>query len=89
MANYSYSLVFKKSVAKDLRSIPNEDAARLLTRIDGLQENPRPGDSEKLSGQQRYRVRQDVYRIIYEIEDDLLVVKVVKVAHRKHVYRRG
>jgi len=87
MANYK--LVFKKSVSKDLRPIPNKDVARILRRIEGLREDPRPGGSEKLSGQERYRIRQGVYRIIYEVEDELLVVTVVKVGHRKHVYKRG
>ncbi|WP_339868306.1 type II toxin-antitoxin system RelE/ParE family toxin [Pseudohongiella nitratireducens] len=84
-----YKLVFKKSVAKDLRSIPNKDVARILQRTRKLQENPRPVDSEKLSGQERYRIRQGLYRIIYELKDELLVVTVVKVAHRKHVYKHG
>lgn len=85
----SYRLVFKKSVAKDLRPIPNKDVARILQRMKGLQENPRPVGSEKLSGQERYRIRQGVYRIIYEVEDQVLVVTVVKVGHRKHVYKRS
>ncbi|MGC3873121.1 type II toxin-antitoxin system RelE family toxin [Halomonas sp. GXIMD04776] len=87
MANYK--LVFKKSVSKNLRSIPNRDLARLLQRMQALQENPRPVGSEKLSGQERYRIRQGVYRIIYEVADELLVVTVVKVGHRKHVYKRS
>ena len=87
MANYK--LVFRKSVAKDLRPLPNKDVARILRRIEGLQENPRPPGSEKLSGQERYRVRQGVYRIIYEVAGELLVVTVVKVGHRRHVYKRS
>lgn len=86
MANYK--LVFRKSVSKDLRSIPNKDVARLLQRLEWLQENPRPADSEKLSGQERYRIRQGIYRVVYEVQDELLVVTVVKVGHRKHVYKR-
>ena len=85
----SYKLVFKKSVAKDLRSTPNKDVARLLQRMQKLQQNPRPVGSEKLPGKERYRIRQGVYRIIYEICADVLVVTVVKVAHRKHVYQRS
>lgn len=85
----SYKLVFKKSVSKDLRPIPNKDVARILQRMGELRENPRPVGSEKLSGQERYRLRQGVYRIIYEVEDGLLVVTVVKVAHRKNVYKRS
>ncbi|WP_024460553.1 type II toxin-antitoxin system RelE/ParE family toxin [Marinimicrobium sp. LS-A18] len=87
MANYK--LVFKKSVSKDLRSIPNKDVARILQRVEALQDDPRPVGSEKLSGQERYRVRQGVYRIIYEVVDELLVVTVVKIGHRKQVYKRG
>lgn len=87
MANYK--LAFKKSVSKDLREIPNKDIDRILQRLAALQENPRSVGSEKLSGQERYRVRQGVYRIIYEVVDELLVVTVVKVGHRKHVYKRS
>jgi mRNA interferase RelE/StbE len=83
-----YRLVFRKSVAKDLRSIPNKDVARILQRLERLQENPRPADSEKLSGQERYRIRQEAYRVVYEVQDELLAVTVVKVGHRKHVYKR-
>ena len=83
----SYELVFKKSVAKDLRAIPQLDLKRILQRIRTLAEDPRPPGCEKLSGLERYRVRQGTYRIIYEIEDTRLVVLVVKVAHRKDVYR--
>jgi mRNA interferase RelE/StbE len=87
MANYK--LVFKKSISKDLRPIPNKDVACLLKRMQALQENPRPAGSEKLSGQERYRIRQGVYRIIYEVADELVVVTVVKIGHRKHVYKRS
>lgn len=82
-----YRLVFRKSVSKDLRSIPKKDVARILQRMEALQEDPRPVDSEKLSGQERYRVRQGVYRIIYAVTDEHLLVTVVKVGHRRHVYR--
>ena len=83
-----YKLVFKKSVTKDLRPIPNKDVARILQRIESLRKNPRPIGSEKLSGQERYRIRQGVYRIIYEVTDKQLIVTVVKIAHRKQVYKR-
>ena len=85
----SYRLAFRKSVAKDLRPIPNRDVARILKRIEALADDPRPPDSQKLSGQERYRVRQGVYRIVYEIVDDELVVTVVKIGHRRDVYRTG
>ncbi len=83
----SYSLVFKKSVAKDLRSIPNKDVKRILEQINILLENPRADGCIKLSGQEKYRVRQGVYRIVYEIQDSELIITVVKVAHRGTVYK--
>lgn len=85
----SYELIFRKSVARDLRTIPNQDVVRILQRVDALRENPRSKDCEKLSGQEKYRVRQGVYRIIYEIADAELIVCVVKVGHRSTVYRTG
>ena len=87
MANYR--LVVKKSVAKDLRQIPNKDVMRILQCIETLRESLRPMGSEKLSGQERYRIRQGVYRIIYEVKDEHLIVTVVKVGHRRQVYTRG
>ena len=84
MANYR--LVVKRSVSKDLRPIPNTYVIRILQCIENLRETPRPTGSEKLSGQERYRIRQGVYRIIYAVTDEHLIVTVVKVGHRKHVY---
>ena len=83
----SYELVVRRSVAKDLHDLPNEDVARILERIHALREDPRPAGCEKLSGLERYRIRLGSYRIIYEIEDRILVVCVVKVGHRRNVYR--
>ncbi|MCK7595307.1 type II toxin-antitoxin system RelE family toxin [Pseudomarimonas salicorniae] len=83
----SYRLVFKQSVAEDLRAIPKADVARILKRIEALADDPTPPGSEKLSAQARYRIRQGVYRILYEIENDQLVIVVVKVGHRREVYR--
>lgn len=82
-----YSLRFKKSVAKDLRGIPKADVKRILERINALIENPREEGCVKLSAQERYRVRQGVYRIVYEIRDTELVIHVVKVAYRSRVYK--
>ncbi|MBY5268303.1 type II toxin-antitoxin system RelE family toxin [Spiribacter salinus] len=83
-----YELQFKRSVAKDLRGIPKPDVARILERISALSNEPRPPGSEKLTGEDRYRIRQGVYRIIYEIADAALIVTVVKAGHRRQVYRR-
>lgn len=84
----SYEIRFKESVARDLRSIPTRDIRKILERIDTLFEDPRGVGCVKLSGQERYRVRQGAYRIIYEIRDSEIVVIVVKVAHRSRVYKR-
>lgn len=83
----SYKITFKKSVSKDLRSIPKKDVQRILEVIKTLSENPRPPQSKKLSGQEKYRLRQGNYRILYSIEDDKLIVQVVKVGNRRDVYR--
>jgi len=83
----SYELIFKKSVAKDLRPLPKPDVKLILQRIRALAEDARAHGCEKLSGQERYRVRQGIYRIIYEIEDHRLTVIVVKVAQRREAYR--
>jgi len=85
----SYEIAYKKSVTKDLRKIPKKDVARIIKRIEALAENPRPPGCEKLSGQERYRVRQGVYRIVYSIEDKQLCVTVIMVDHRKDVYNRN
>ena len=83
-----YEIVFKRSVLKDLRAIPNAGVKRILANIRSLTVDPRQSGCEKLSGQERYRVRQGVYRIVYGIEDNRLVVTIVKVGHRRKVYDR-
>ena len=83
-----YSIVFKRSVYKDLRAIPRADIKRIIKRIDSLAEDPRGTGCEKLSGQERYRIRQGIYRIVYEIVDDKLIVTIVKLGHRRQIYYR-
>ena len=83
-----FKLRIKKSAAKELEAIPRKsDRRRLVARIQALAENPRPRGCKKLSGSERYRVRQGSYRIVYAIEDDQFVVYVVKIGDRKRVYR--
>jgi mRNA interferase RelE/StbE len=82
-----YKLLFKKSVAKDLRSLPKSDVRKILRKLDALAEDPRSLDSKKLSAQEYYRVRQGIYRIAYEILDDQLIVYVIKIAHRSKSYQ--
>ena len=82
----AYKLFFKKSVQKDFDAIPKRDLKRILKRISALAEDPRPSGCEKLTGQERYRLRQGRYRIVYSIQDDELTVWVVKVGHRRNIY---
>ena len=82
-----YNIFFKKSVWKDFEGITKKDLKRILDRIETLAQDPRPPGCEKLTGQEKYRLRQGRYRIIYSIQDDDLSVWVVKVGHRKDVYR--
>jgi mRNA interferase RelE/StbE len=83
----AYRIFFKRSVNKDLSTIPEKDLKRILQKIESLGDDPRPPGSEKLSGQEKYRLRQGSYRIVYSIQDNELTVWVVKVGHRKEVYR--
>jgi len=82
-----YRVFIKPSAVKELEAVPARDRQRIARRIQGLGANPRPPGAEKLSGLDRYRLRQGNYRIIYAIEDDRLVVLVVRVGHRRDVYR--
>lgn len=83
-----YEIRFKKSVAKDLEPIPRRDVQKIMSAIKSLADAPRPPQAIKLSGAEKYRLRCGVYRILYEIEDKVLIVVVVKVAHRKDAYRK-
>lgn len=82
-----YEVYFRQSVWKDLRKIPKKDLKNILERIKDLSEDPRPFGCEKLTGQNRYRLRQGKYRIVYSIQDSELTVWIVKVGHRKDAYR--
>lgn len=83
-----FELRFKPSVAKDLRGVPKSDVRRLLNRIESLRDEPRPAGCEKLTGRELYRIRQGVYRVVYCVDDDRVVIEVIKVGHRRDVYRR-
>jgi mRNA interferase RelE/StbE len=75
------------SAAKELSRIPRKNLRRIVARIQALADDPRPPGSRKLCAQENYRIRQGDYRVLYQIEDDVLVVYVVKIAHRRDVYR--
>jgi mRNA interferase RelE/StbE len=83
----TYKIFFKKSVWKDFKAIPGKDLVKILECINLLADNPRQPGTMKLSGQEKYRLRQGRYRIIYSIQDEALTIWIVKVAHRKKVYR--
>lgn len=82
-----YEIFFKESVWKDLKGVPKKDLKRILSRIETLGDDPRPVGSEKLAGQELYRVRQGNYRILCSIQDNELTIWVIEVGHRKEVYR--
>lgn len=82
-----YEILFKESVWKDLKKVPKSDLKRILSRVETLRDDPRPMGCEKLTGEELYRVRQGKYRIVYSIQDNELTVWVIKVGHRKDVYR--
>ena len=83
-----YKITFKKSVSKDLKFVPKSDIKKILLKVDSLAVNPRREGAVKLSGQEMYRIRQGLYRIIYEIRDSELVIQVIKIGHRSDVYKR-
>ncbi len=83
----AYKLFFKTSVEKDFDAIPKKDVKGILNRIASPAEDPRPSGSERLTGLERYRLRQGRYRILYTIQDDELTIWIVKVGHRKDAYR--
>ena len=85
MARYSVSL--KRSVLKDVTALPKGDRARVMERIGDLADDPRPPGCEKLSAQERWRIRVGPYRIVYSIQDRELTVWIVRVGHRRDVYR--
>ena len=83
-----YELRIKKSAAKELEAVSRKaDRQRLVRQIQSLADNPRLPGCKKLSGSNKYRIRQGNYRIVYSVEDNKLVVYVVKIGDRKDVYK--
>lgn len=83
----SYKLLIKPSAARQIEAVPKADRLRIVRKIQALSGDPRPHGSEKLSGEEKYRLRQGSYRIIYSISEAEKTVVVVKVGHRREVYR--
>ena len=82
-----YRVLIKTSAAKELEALPTKDRRLVAKRILALGDDPRPPGCQKLSGDEKYRIRQGPYRILYTVEDDKVVVVVVKIGHRRDVYR--
>ncbi|MEW6570880.1 MAG: type II toxin-antitoxin system RelE/ParE family toxin [Nitrospirota bacterium] len=77
-----YKILIKPSAVKEIENIPRKDRLRIIQKIQDLANNPRPQGCEKLTGENRYRIRQGVYRIVYLVSDRELHIIVVKVGHR-------
>jgi len=81
-----YKIFIKKSAANELENIAKKDLKHIVKRIQSLTENPRPRGSQKLSAQERYRIRQGNYRIVNSIQDKKLAVQIFKIGHRREIY---
>ena len=85
----SYKVEISKSVRKkDLPSIPTADVTKIVKRIEGLADNPFPVGAIRLKGREEWRVRQGDYRILYVVEHEIVTVFVIKVGHRREIYRK-
>ncbi len=82
-----FKIFFRESVYKDFKQIPKKDLKQILNKINGLAHDPRPSGCQKLSESEKYRIRQGKYRILYSVQDDELTIWIVRIAHRKDVYR--
>ena len=85
----SYKIYVKPSAVKEIESLPKKDRSRVIQKIRGLAADPRPPGCEKLTGEEKYRIRQGRYRIVYSITDEELVVIAVKAGHRRDIYKRA
>lgn len=82
-----YRLLIKPSAVKELEAVPRRDRLRIVGRIENLRQDPRPRNCEKLSGEDKYRVRQGDYRVVNRIDDTAREVTIFKIGHRRQAYR--
>ena len=82
-----YKIIVAEKLEKQLKKISNKIAKKIMMKIEDLSNNPRPHDVKKLKGKNLYRIRQGQYRIVYKIEDNVLLILIVDIAHRKEIYR--
>jgi mRNA interferase RelE/StbE len=83
----NYKVEIKKSAQKEIENLPSVMLKKIVAKIQSLSSEPRPNGSKKLTSDEKYRLRVGDYRILYSIEDDKLIIFVVKVGHRKSVYK--
>jgi len=81
-----YNIEIKASAQKELKKLPDKELKKIIEKISSLAINPRPTGCKKLSGDEKYRIRIGNYRVLYSIEDEILVIFIAKVGHRKDVY---
>jgi len=84
----SYRVLIRRSAAGELEKIPKKDLRRIVERILGLEAEPGPQGCEKLSAQERYRIRQGDNRIVFSIDDGGRTIDIVKIGHRSEIYGR-
>ncbi len=82
----SYKILIKKSAAEELARIPRKDLEKIVRRVLNFEQNPRPSGCRKLSGKDRYRLRQGHYRIVYAVDDSQRIVEIYKIGNRSEVY---
>lgn len=83
----SYELRIRRSAEKEIRKLPGEVRQRVVDGIRALADEPRPHRCEKLTAQDAWRIRVGTYRVVYTIDDQAVVIEVVRVAHRREAYR--
>ncbi|OGU57242.1 MAG: hypothetical protein A2X64_10810 [Ignavibacteria bacterium GWF2_33_9] len=84
----NYEIFWKKSAVKELKSLPKNVASKIISIIDKLQDEPRPSGVKKIEKlKHHFRLRMNEYRIIYSIEDNKLIIEIIRIGHRKDVYR--
>jgi len=82
-----YNIKFEKRVKKDLKGVPREKLQKIIVEIENLTNNPYPPSSTKLKGRDAWRIRIGDYRVIYTVNNNELLILVVKIGHRKDVYK--
>ena len=84
----AYKILFTPRAFRDLEALPDRDRVTIAKRFDGLAQEPRPSGVKKLEGSDDvYRLRVGDYRVLYTIQDRVVTVSIVRVGHRRDIYR--